>query len=106
MCQSHSACCPQAQIIQEKICGNFNGVLADPVWTAPAGSYISGTFQIFNSASSAGPVTGAITPTGALSALPGNTDSVSVNNPTAFAITSVVGDSGTYCITLYKRVLA
>lgn len=109
MCQSHSACCPQAQIVQEKICGNFNGLLAaQEVWSAPPGSYVSGTFQIFNSASSLAPVAGAVVgvPPGVLAAAPGVTDSVSVNSPTSFTITSALGDSGTYCITLYKRVLA
>jgi hypothetical protein len=106
---SNNACCPPAQILKEEICGNFNGPLAGvTVWSAPAGSYISGTFQLFNSASSTGTVTatGAATPAIALSAAPGNTDSESVNNPTTFVITAAAGDSGTYCITLYKRVLA
>ncbi|WP_243293154.1 S-Ena type endospore appendage [Bacillus sp. FJAT-47783] len=104
------ACCPPAQIIKEEICGNFNGELtAVEVWSAPTGSYISGTFQIFNSASSTGAVTatGTANPAIVLDASPGNTDSQSVNNPTTFEITTAtVRDSGTYCITLYKRVLA
>lgn len=112
MCGSNGfsgACCPPAQILKEEICGNFNGALtAEEIWSAPAGAYFSGTFQIFNSASSTGAVTaaGAATPPIALDAAQGNTDSQSVNNPTTFTITSVAGDSGTYCITLYKRVLA
>ncbi|WP_281657903.1 S-Ena type endospore appendage [Halobacillus sp. Cin3] len=109
MCQSHSACSPQAMVVQEKISGNFNGVLtAEEVWSAPDGSYISGTFQIFNSATSLGSVSGAVVsvPPGVLTAGSGVTDSVSVNSPTSFTITSGLGDSGTYCITLYKRVLA
>ncbi|MCM3717347.1 S-Ena type endospore appendage [Fictibacillus phosphorivorans] len=100
---------PQAQYFQEKISGNFNGG-ADPieVWSAPAGSYFSGTFQVFNSAASPGTVTATTTstPAGALSAAPGNTASQSVNQPTDFTITAAAGDSGTYCIILYKRVLA
>jgi hypothetical protein len=102
-------CCPPAQMFQEKICGNFNGPLAAVVvWSAPPGSYFAGTFEIFNSASSLTTVTAATvsTPVGALSAAPGNSDTQSVNNPTSFAITAAVGNSGTFCITLYKRVLA
>ncbi|MGD6816471.1 S-Ena type endospore appendage [Metabacillus sp. 84] len=109
MCGSKAGCCPSAQLIKEEICGNFNGVLIDEqVWGAPGG-YISGTFQIFNSASSQGAVTAAGTaaPAIALSAEPGNTISQSVNNPIDFTITTTeAGGNGTYCITLYKRVLA
>lgn len=108
MCNNES-CCPPAQIFQESICGNFNGALAAvEVWSAPAGSYFSGTFEIFNSASSTGTVSGGGTATPAivLSAAQGNSDSQSVNQPTSFTITAAAGDSGKYCITLYKRVLA
>ena len=45
MCGSNGfsgGCCPPAQIFQEKICGNFNGALTEPVWSAPAGTYFSG----------------------------------------------------------------
>jgi hypothetical protein len=112
MCGSNGingGCCPPAQVFQEKICGNFNGPLAGvEVWSAPAGAYSSGTFEIFNSASSTDTVTatGTSTPAIALSAAPGNTDSQSVNQPTSFTITAGAGDSGSYCINLYKRVLA
>ncbi len=102
-------CCPPPQVFQEKICGNFNGALAaEEVWSAPAGAYFAGTFEIFNSASSTGTVTaaGTATPVIALSATPGNSDSQSVNTPTNFTITAAAGNSGTWCITLYKRVLA
>ncbi len=101
--------CPSAQMFQESICGNFNGPLAGvTVWSAPAGAYFAGTFEIFNSASSTGTVTATTTstPVGALSATPGNSDSQSVNTPTDFVITAAAGDSGKWCITLYKRVLA
>ncbi|TKC14318.1 S-Ena type endospore appendage [Robertmurraya kyonggiensis] len=104
-----SGCCPEPEIFQEEFCGNFSGALtAEEVWSAPAGAYIAGTFQLFNSSGSTGPVTAAgdATPAIALSSAPGNTDTQSVNNPTSFTITSADGDSGTYCITLYKRVLA
>ncbi|MEW4318943.1 hypothetical protein Q0N71_23210 [Bacillus thuringiensis] len=110
MCNSNSGhCCPPAQIIQEQFCGNFQGPLtAEIVWSAPAGSYIAGTFEITNSASSVATVTGAGTAGTAiaLSALPGNSDSQSVNQPTNFTITAGTGDSGQYCIILYKRILA
>ncbi|WP_148359644.1 S-Ena type endospore appendage [Peribacillus simplex] len=112
MCNSNGfngSCCPPAQMFQEKICGNFNGTgAAQIVWTAPAGDYFEGTFQIFNSASSTGPVTGTINP-GAVAVgpvPPGSTFSVAATNPTDFTITAPIGTSGTYCITLYKRVLA
>ncbi|MED3324565.1 hypothetical protein P4377_24385 [Bacillus thuringiensis] len=108
MCNSGN-CSPPAQIMQEQITGNFNGPLAViSVWSAPAGAYFSGTFEIFNSASSPGTVTGGgtSTPTIALSATPGNADSQSVNQPTDFTITAGAGDTGTYCITLYKRILS
>lgn len=108
---SNNACCPPAVIMKEEICGNFSGLnAATEVWSAPLGDYIQGTFQIFNSAASAGlgPVVGGgvADPVILLSAEPGNTDSQSVGNPTSFTITSALGDSGTWCITLYKRVLA
>jgi hypothetical protein len=109
MCGSTGGCCPPAQMFQEQICGNFNGPLTGvEVWSAPAGAYFSGTFQLFNSASSTATVTatGTATPPITISAAQGNTDSQSVNNPTSFTISAVLGDSGTYCITLYKRVLA
>ncbi|MFD9628970.1 S-Ena type endospore appendage [Peribacillus muralis] len=104
-------CCPPAQIFQESICGNFNGTgAAVTVWSAPAGAYFSGTFEIFNSASSptATPVTATTTstPAGALSATPGNSDAQSVDQPIDFAINAPIGATGKFCITLYKRVLA
>ncbi|MED0946432.1 S-Ena type endospore appendage [Bacillus mycoides] len=112
MCNSNNGdccCCPPAQMMQEKICGNFNGSLTNEiVWSAPAGGYSAGTFEIFNSAASQAAVTAVITaPTpGGLDANPGNSDSESVNQPTSFSISSTATDSGTFCITLYKRVLA
>jgi len=106
---NNESCCPPAQIFQESISGNFNGTgAAEIVWTAPAGAYFSGTFEIFNSASSPTTVTATMisTPAGALSAAPGNSDTQSVDQPTSFTITAGAGDNGKYCITLYKRVLA
>ena len=101
----NSSCCPPSQIFKEEYCGNFNGPLTDEeVWSAPDWSYFAGTFQLFNSASSTGAVTagGSVT----LNVPQGNTSSQSVENPTSFTITAAEGDSGTYCITLYRRVLA
>jgi hypothetical protein len=108
------ACCPPAKIFTEKICGNFNNssneLIAITVWTAPPGDYIQGTFQVFNSAASIGLATGnislpnfsiAITPSA-----PGNTSSGTFTNPRGLRIAIQPGVSGTYCITLYKRVLA
>ncbi|MEH6985204.1 S-Ena type endospore appendage [Priestia megaterium] len=116
MCNSFNGggCCPPAQMFQETICGNFNNATAaattTTVWTAPAGAYFAGTFEIFNSASSpiATPVTATMTstPAGALSATSGNADTQSVDQPTDFAITVPAGASGKYSINLYKRVLA
>ncbi|MEJ9227833.1 S-Ena type endospore appendage [Priestia aryabhattai] len=112
MCNSsNESCSPSAQMFQETISGNFNGTGATPVtvWTAPAGAYFSGTFEIFNSASSpaATPVTATTTPAGTgLTATPGYASAETVNQPTAFAITAPIGASGKFCITLYKRVLA
>jgi Protein of unknown function (DUF3992) len=115
MCGSHGSnsnccCCPNAVVLQEKICGNLAGPLTNFVaWQAPAvNDYFQGTFEIFN----AGP--GTITATvlnsagvviGTLTVPPGNSVSVSVNNPNSFVITSVpAGTHGKFCITLYKRV--
>jgi hypothetical protein len=115
MCDSSNGnLCPPAQIFQETLCGNFNNPTAAAVttivWSAPAGAYFSGTFEIFNSASSpvATPVTAtmASTPVGALSATSGNSDSQSVDQPTNFEITIPPGANGKFSMILYKRVLA
>ncbi|MDP1443284.1 S-Ena type endospore appendage [Priestia megaterium] len=115
MCDSfNGGLCPPAQIFQESLCGNFNNPTAaavtTTVWSAPAGAYFSGTFEIFNSASSpvATPVTATMssTPAGALSATSGNSDAQSVDQPTDFAITVPPGANGKFSIILYKRVLA
>lgn len=107
MCNT-SGCCPSPEIFQEKICGNFTGTGAPViVWTAPVGGYFAGTFEIFNSSASPTTViaTTTSTPVGALSASSGNSDSASVNAPVDFTITADVGNSGTFCISLYKRIL-
>ncbi|MDP1383939.1 hypothetical protein Q8G31_30300 [Priestia megaterium] len=115
MCGSHGfngSCCPHPQILKEKICGNFIGSAgATPIlWQAPEGDYIEGTFQVFNSAASGGNASGNISLAGGIGigmsdATPGNTISQSVPSPVSFSIIAPVGVSGTYCITLYKRVL-
>ncbi|MBU4643201.1 S-Ena type endospore appendage [Bacillus toyonensis] len=105
-------CCPPAQIFQEKICGNFRATTAavtQVVWTAPAGDFFEGTFEIFNSATSATPVTGTVTSTPVTPVLTvpvGFSVSATALRPTAFSITAPIGTHGTYCITLYKHVLA
>ncbi|MFP3886468.1 S-Ena type endospore appendage [Priestia filamentosa] len=115
MCDSsNGGLAPPAQMFQESLCGNFNNPTAaavtTTVWTAPAGAYFSGTFEIFNSASSpvATPVTATTSsvPVGALSATSGNSASQSVDQPTDFEITVPPGANGKFGITLYKRVLA
>jgi len=112
----NDSCCPPARIFQESICGNFNGPtigeVDETVFTAPAGAYFEGTFEIFNSAASVTTVTGTvnssiapvITTIGPVP--PGNTIGQTVKNPTSFVIQMPVGISGTYRINLYKRVLA
>ncbi|TVY08864.1 S-Ena type endospore appendage [Paenibacillus cremeus] len=110
MCCNTSACCPPAQIFQEKICGNFLGAAVRAVFTAPAGDYFEGTFEIFNSASSTASAVGTVTPAvGAVTtfdAVPGFSNAAAVKNPISFVIDAPTGVSGTFCITLYKRVLA
>ncbi|WP_223701155.1 S-Ena type endospore appendage [Sutcliffiella deserti] len=107
MCCNNSNCAPQAQLFQESISGNFLGTgTIVTVWSADAGQYSQGTFSLFNSASSATGATGTINGTEIIVADPGTTVSQSVSTPTSFAITAATGDNGTYCITLYKRVLA
>jgi hypothetical protein len=109
-----SACCPPAHFFQEQICGNFNGgtggIVNEAVFVASPEDYLEGTFQIFNSAASLSTVNGAvITPQGPAPigpVPPGNTFTIARRNPELFTITAPGGTSGTYCITLYKRVLA
>jgi len=111
MCSSGHACCPPAQIFQEEICGVFDGSELNPVWLAPAGDYIQGTFRIFNSSASGGNAEATVVRSvGAdvdlTDATPGNTTARTVNNPIQFRITAANDVSGEYCITLYKRVRA
>lgn len=113
---SNAGCCPPAQLFQEQICGNFNGATTGVtdlvVFSAPVGDFFEGTFEIFNSAASVASVTGTVnsagipatTPIGPVP--PGNTLAVAVRNPISFSISIPAGTNGTYCISLYKRVLA
>jgi hypothetical protein len=110
----NGSCCPSAQVIKEEICGNFNNsgsqLTVIRVWSAPPGDYIQGNFQVFNSAASVGLATGNINLVNATIAItpsrPGNTSSGTFTNPIGLTIAIQPGASGTYCITLYKRVLA
>lgn len=107
MCCNNSSCAPQAQLFQETISGNYLGTGAPvTIWSAAAGQYSQGTFSLFNSAASTSVATGAINVTTEIEADPGTTVSQSVSTPTSFSIEAATGDNGSYCITLYKRVLA
>jgi hypothetical protein len=107
-------CCPPAQINKEKICGNFNNnsdeqLLTEP-WAAPLGDYIQGNLQVFNSAVSVGNITGSVGVLGTQNSFgpvrPGNTFSRTFGNPNNLRLAIPPRTSGTYCLTLYKRVLA
>jgi len=101
----------KAQIFQEKICGNFGPGATLEVWTNSVSDYIQGTFEVFNSSSSDGEVTGKVasaslegltsTP---ITAPPGWTVGTSVKHPKTFTIATSSASNGTYCITLYKHV--
>lgn len=98
-------------MFQECISGNFNatdGEVETLVWTSNPGEYTAGTFQLFNSAASVTAVAGEIggMQPATITADPGFTVAASVQGPTGFTIDAPTGTSGSYCITLYKRVLA
>lgn len=102
-------CCPNAMVFQEKICGNLTGPLNGFIaWQAPTvNDYFQGTFEIFN----AGPgiitadvLNSASVVIATLTVQPGNSVSVSVNNPNSFSVTVLDGTHGKFCITLYKRL--
>lgn len=121
MCGSNGSnmdccCCPDRVVFQEKICGNLTGPLPVPpattfvAWTAPAvNDYFQGTFEIFN-AGPAGTITARVLNTGGaipIVATPGNSISVSVNNPVSLIIDSVPsGTHGKFCINLFKSIFA
>ncbi|TKH17362.1 hypothetical protein FC697_22260 [Bacillus wiedmannii] len=102
-------CCPESEFILEKICGDVNNdsttSITLPVWTTTDTSYISGTFEVFNPISSVGTV---------IINLPGNFAEVHPGvseirtsiRPDQFVLTVAPNTSGTYCITLYKRISA
>ncbi|WP_343036120.1 S-Ena type endospore appendage [Kroppenstedtia pulmonis] len=48
-CNGIDACCPSAQLFQEKVCGNFSGPLGDSVvWSVgDVTDYVQGTVEIF-----------------------------------------------------------
>lgn len=116
MCGSTSgfdnACCPSAQLFQEKICGNFSGPIGgDPVWSAgDVTDYVQGTFEIFVSSGTLAASSAIITQANGGQVLfpaitEGNTVARSASVPTSLVLTDVnPGDSGRYCITLYKRI--
>ncbi|MEI2469573.1 S-Ena type endospore appendage, partial [Peribacillus frigoritolerans] len=93
-----------------KICGNFTGPTdgANPVWLVdpPTPSdYFQGTFEVFNASNTS--ISAEIARTGlpvlAFTVPPLTTISRSVTNPTSLVITSDPGETGKYCIILYKR---
>ncbi|WP_077619557.1 S-Ena type endospore appendage [Bacillus sinesaloumensis] len=96
-----SFCCPESKVLTEEICGVLDGPIDQVVWTAPSPSdYFQGTFTVTNT----GPTSFIFSVNGVVYTVPpGNTVSVSVNNPANFIVTLVEGDTGKYCITLYKR---
>ncbi|PEQ68079.1 S-Ena type endospore appendage [Bacillus cereus] len=110
MCTSHSVCCSSSEIVQEQVCGNF-GPTQGPVivWSANNSEYVSGTFEINNPLSSTGSVIIDVTSTPDILpyvVLPGVPLSMSVKQPTSFSIdVGTATTSGTYCITLYRRVV-
>lgn len=102
---SNKHCCPEGQVFVEEICGNLRAPIDQDVWVAPTpfSDYVQGTFTVFNS----GNTPFLISANGVLPATtvpPGNTVSLSVNNPTRFTVTLDNGDKGEYCIKLYKRL--
>lgn len=111
-CDTGTACCPTAVIVKEKICGNFTAPLGSGiVWSADdVTDYIQGTFEIFLSSGTLAEASTHITQaTGEEVLFPaiteGNTVARSATVPTSLVLTDVnPGDTGKYCITLYKRI--
>ena len=81
-----------------------------PVWSVVGVSdYAQGTFEIFNSATSLSVMTGAVgngVDTAIFTVPAGTTEAVSIKRPAIFTVSVATGDNGTYCINLYKRLLA
>ncbi|MBD1373265.1 hypothetical protein IC620_12990 [Hazenella sp. IB182357] len=109
MCNS-SVCSPSSQVVKEVVSGNFSiGDTTGPVvWIDSNGSYIQGTFQVFNSSTSTSGVVGTVDNATMETANAGNTISQVFKCPTEFQIVPVSQGSisGSYCITLWKFVLA
>ncbi|MBN6887278.1 endospore appendages protein [Cytobacillus horneckiae] len=121
MCGSNNcgnnACCPLPQFFQEKICGNFTGPLdgtvgENVVWSADGVTdYIQGTFEIFVSSGTLAQGSSIITQATGGQVLfdqidEGNTQVRSAAVPTSLVLNDVnPGDTGRFCITLYKRIL-
>ncbi|EOO23387.1 hypothetical protein IIU_07045 [Bacillus cereus VD133] len=115
MCNSQqNACCRGPHFFQENFCGNFNNpasatgpITITDIWSAPFNDYFEGTFQIANSALSLGNVITDINSSpGTITTSPGVTTSIAIIDPTTLTLTVPPGTNGTYCINLYKRVLA
>lgn len=102
MCKDNkSFCCPESKVLTEEICGVLQGPIDQVIWTAPSPSdYFQGTFTVTNT----GNTPFIFSVNGTVFTVPaGNTVSVSVNNPTIFIVTLDAGETGKFCITLYKR---
>jgi hypothetical protein len=102
---------PPVHIFQETITGNFSASTYDItqiVWSASPGAYFEGTFEISNSSVSYGTVCGCITTNDCIefNTPIGFSVGRTVIKPIEFSITVPAASSGTYSITLYKRVLA
>jgi hypothetical protein len=101
---------PPVHVFQEKITGNFsttNFEITQILWSASPGAYFEGTFEIFNSSLSYGTVCSCITTNDCVefNAPIGFSVGRTATKPTEFSITVPAASSGTYSITLYKRVL-
>jgi len=109
--QNGGNCCPSPQVFTENLCGNLLGPLtATAVWSVVGiGDYAQGTFEIFNSAQSLSVMTGAVgngVETAIFTVPAGTTEAVSIRKPAIFTVSVATGDNGTYCINLFKRLLA
>ncbi|SDN53375.1 S-Ena type endospore appendage [Bacillus sp. OK048] len=108
--QNGGNCCPAPQVFTENLCGNLLGPLSAAVWsTVGVSDFAQGTFEIFNSAQSLAVMTGAVgngVNTAIFTVPAGTTGSVSIRKPAIFTVSVATGDNGTYCINLYKRLLA
>ncbi|WP_404430487.1 S-Ena type endospore appendage [Sutcliffiella horikoshii] len=112
MCGVDGGCCPSGHVLQEELCGNYAGELsgvAARVWEftpSNLSDYIEGTVQVFNASNSNLDVVISRASGGDVDFVvaPHTTASRSVLRPTALIINANEGQSGKYCIKLYKRV--